>query len=108
MTVSLAEGAARDGYQPLHHPVSSLVLGPGGWVQAASFAVTGILFLAGTAGLSRADDPAAGTRAGPALIGAAGAGLIGAAVFPTDPVSGYPPATPACRGHPAGPARSTI
>ena len=29
-----------------------------------------------------------------ALIGAAGAGLIGSAVFTTDPVSGYPPGTP--------------
>ena len=29
-----------------------------------------------------------------ALIGAAGAGLIGAAIFPTDPVSGYLPGTP--------------
>jgi Protein of unknown function (DUF998) len=56
--------------------------------------VTGILFLAAAAGLSRADDPAAGTPAGPALIGAAGAGLIGSAIFPTDPVSGYPPGTP--------------
>jgi hypothetical protein len=28
------------------------------------------------------------------LIGAAGAGLIGSAVFTTDPVTGYPPGTP--------------
>ena len=28
------------------------------------------------------------------MIGAAGAGLIGSAVFTTDPVSGYPPGTP--------------
>ena len=94
VTAFLAEGAARDGYRPLRHPVSSLALGPGGWVQAANFSVTGILFLAGAAGLSRADDPATGTRTGPALIGAAGAGLIGSAIFPTDPVSGYPPGTP--------------
>jgi len=95
VTAFLAEGATRDGYQPLRHPVSSLALGPGGWVQAANFAVTGILFLAAAAGLSRVGDPAAGGRAGPALIGAAGAGLIGSAIFPTDPVSGYPPGTPA-------------
>jgi Protein of unknown function (DUF998) len=94
VTAFVAEGAARDGYRPLRHPVSSLALGPGGWVQAANFAVTGILFLAAAAGLSRAGDPATGTRAGPALIGAAGAGLIGSAIFPTDPVSGYPPGTP--------------
>jgi uncharacterized protein DUF998 len=94
VTAFVAEGAARDGYRPLRHPVSSLALGPGGWAQTANFAVTGTLFIAAAAGLSRAGDPAAGPRAGPALIGAAGAGLIGSAIFPTDPVSGYPPGTP--------------
>ena len=91
--VFLLEGAIRDGYRPLRHPVSSLSLGPRGWIQAANFAVTGTLVLAGAAGLARAGDPAAG-RAAPVLIGAAGAGLIGSAVFATDPVSGYPPGTP--------------
>ena len=93
ITAWVVEGAARDGYRPLRHSVSTLALGPGGWAQAVNFAVTGTLFLAAAAGLSRADDPTT-TRAGPALIGAAGAGLIGSAIFPTDPVSGYPPGTP--------------
>ncbi len=93
VAVFLLEGAVRDGYRPLRHPVSSLALGPRGWVQAGNFAVAGTLFLAAAAGLARAGDPAAG-RAAPVLIGAAGAGLIGAAVFTTDPVSGYPPGTP--------------
>jgi hypothetical protein len=62
-------------------------------IQAGNFAVAGTLFLAGAAGLARAGDPAAGSRAAPALIGAAGAGIIGSAVFATDPVSGYPPGT---------------
>jgi Protein of unknown function (DUF998) len=78
VAVFLLEGAVRDGYRPLRHPVSSLALGPRGWVQAGNFAVAGTLFLAGAAGLARAGDPAA-SRAAPALIGAAGAGLIGAA-----------------------------
>jgi Protein of unknown function (DUF998) len=103
VTAFLVAGAARDGYRPLRHPVSSLALGPGGWVQAANFAVTGILFLAGATGLSRAGDPATGNRAGPVLIGAAGAGLIGSAIFRTDPVSGYPPGTP---GVPRAPSRA--
>ena len=90
----LLEGAVRDGYRPLRHPVSSLALGPRGSVQAGNFAVAGTLFLAGAAGLARAGEPAAGNWAVPALIGAAGAGLIAAAVFTTDPVSGYPPGTP--------------
>ena len=99
VAVFLAEGAVRDGYRPLRHPVSSLALGPRGWIQAGNFAVAGTLFLAGAAGLARAGDPAPG-RAAPALIGAAGAGLIGAAVFTTDPVSGYPPGTPDALTHP--------
>ncbi len=94
VAVFLLEGAVRDGYRPLRHPVSSLALGPRGWIQAGNFAVAGTLFLAGAAGLARAGDPVASSRAAPALIGAAGAGLIGAAVFTTDPVSGYPPGTP--------------
>ena len=94
VAVFLVEGAVRDDYRPLRHPVSSLALGPRGWVQAANFAAAGTLFLAAAAGLARAGDAAAGDRAAPALIGAAGAGLIGSAVFTTDPVSGYPPGTP--------------
>lgn len=93
VAVLLLEGAVREGYRPLRHPVSSLALGPRGWIQAANFTVAGTLFLAGAAGLAGAGDPAGGQPA-PALIGAAGAGLIAAAVFTTDPVSGYPPGTP--------------
>ena len=94
VTAFLTEGATRDGYRPSRHPVSSLALGPRGQVQAANFAMTGTLVLAGAAGLERAGDPTFSTRAGRVLIGAAGAGLIGAALFATDPVSGYPPGTP--------------
>ncbi len=96
----LLEGAVREGYRPLRHPVSSLALGSRGWIQTGNFAVAGTLFLAGAAGLARADDLAS-SRAGPALIGAAGAGLIGSAVFTTDPVSGYPPGTPDALGRPS-------
>ena len=94
ITTFLVEGATRDRYRPSRHPVSSLALGPRGRIQTANFAVTGTLVLAGAAGLDRAGDPTFSTRAGRGLIGAAGVGLIGAAVFATDPVSGYPPGTP--------------
>lgn len=94
IAVFLLEGAVRDGYRPLRHSVSSLALGSRGWIQAGNFAVAGTLFLASAAGLARAGDPAAGSRAAPTLIGAAGGGLIASAVFTTDPVSGYPPGTP--------------
>ena len=45
ITVFLLEGAVRDGYQPLRHPVSSLALGSRGWIQAGNFALAGTLFL---------------------------------------------------------------
>jgi hypothetical protein len=99
VAVFVLEGAVRDGYRPQRHPVSSLALGPCGWIQAANFAAAGTLFLAGAAGLARAADPTA-SRAAPALIAAAGAGLIGSAAFTTDPVSGYPPGTPDALTHP--------
>jgi Protein of unknown function (DUF998) len=94
VTTFLIDGATRDGYRPSRHPVSSLALGPRGRVQTANFAVTGTLVLAGAAGLGHAADPALSSRAVRALVGTAGAGLIGAAVYATDPVSGYPPGTP--------------
>jgi hypothetical protein len=90
----LAEGAVRDGYRPLRHPVSSLALGSRGWTQAANFAVTGALCLAGAAGLRLAGDRVADSRTGAVMVAAAGAGLIGSAAFRTDPVGGYPPGTP--------------
>jgi hypothetical protein len=94
VAVFLLEGAVRDGYRPLRHPVSSLALGSRGWIQGANFAAAGTLVLAGAAGLARAGESATSGRAAPALIGAAGAGLLGSAIFRTDPVSGYPPGTP--------------
>jgi hypothetical protein len=101
VAVFLAEGAVREGYRPLRHPVSSLALGSRGWVQIGNFAVTGTLLLAGAAGLSRAADQTGARRAGPVLIGAAGAGLLSSAAFVTDPVSGYPPGTSDAIEHPS-------
>jgi Protein of unknown function (DUF998) len=88
------DGATRPGYVAARHPVSSLALGRRGWLQTANFAVTGMLYLGGAAGLSRTRHPSMSRLAGPALIGAAAAGITAAAVFTTDPVSGYPPGTP--------------
>lgn len=101
ITVFLVEGARRPGYKPLRHPVSSLSLGPHGWVQVANFSATGTLCLAGAAGLSLAPGAVPGTRLGTAFIGAAGLGLLGSAVFPTDPVSGYPPGSPDALAEPS-------
>jgi heme A synthase len=89
----LVEGATRAGYDPVRHPVSSLALGDLGWTQAANFVVTGLLMLAFAAGLRPALLPGRGARWVPLLVGAYAIGLIGAGIFVTDPVNGYPPGT---------------
>jgi hypothetical protein len=90
----ILEGATRAHYNPLRHPVSSLELSDLGWTQQANFVVAGGLTLAFAAGLWRALRPLGGSTWGPLLVGAHGIGLLGAGIFVTDPVSGYPPGTP--------------
>src|SRR5262249_33653679 len=89
----LAEGAARANYDPLQHPISSLSIGERGWVQIVSFILTGLLILVFSIGLGRALRPS-GSVWGSCLVGLVGIGLIGAGIFVTDPLNGYPPGTP--------------
>jgi hypothetical protein len=91
----LLEGAFRDGYDPMRHPVSSLALGPGGWQQVLNFLVCGVLTILFAIGLRRSLRPGPGSLFGPLLVGVWGIGLLGAGVFVTDPVSGYPAGTAA-------------
>lgn len=90
VSVFLLDGAVRANYDPLRHPVSSLALGDSGWTQTANFLVAGLLTLAFAAGLRRAFRPLKGSRWGPLLVGVWAIGLLGAGIFVTDPVSGYP------------------
>lgn len=90
----LIEGATRAEYNPLRHPVSSLALGDFGWTQVANFIVAGLLMLAFGIGLWLALRPKRGATWGPLLVAIWGIGLLGAGIFLTDPVSGYPPGSP--------------
>jgi len=87
-----AIGAARSGYDWRRHAVSSLACGHDGWLQRANFIVTGVLLCSGARGLARCPNSVE-SRVVPALMGAAGAGLIGSGMFVTDPVAGFPPVT---------------
>ena len=87
----LVEGATRANYDTLRHPVSSLALGDSAWMQIANFIVAGLLTLAFAAGLRRVLRPGKGSTWGPLLVGVWAVGLLGAGIFVTDPVSGYPP-----------------
>jgi len=91
------------GYNPLRHPVSSLAIGQFGWIQVANFLATGVLLLGFAAGLRFAQRRYNGGIWAPVLIGLIAIGLIGAGVFTADPLSGYPPGTPAV---PVGAART--
>jgi hypothetical membrane protein len=95
VTVFLVAGAGRAGYSQLRHPVSSLALTDAGWVQASNFLVTGALLLAFAVGVHLAVRRSGGGIWAPVLIGATGLALIGAGLFHTDPIAGYPPGVPA-------------
>ncbi|PRX99061.1 DUF998 domain-containing protein [Allonocardiopsis opalescens] len=90
----LVQGAVRPGYDPLQQPVSSLALGPGGWVQTVNFLVWGVLAPAFAVGLRRALRPGPGSLWGPPLVAVHGVGIVLSGVFPGDPIGWYPPGTP--------------
>jgi len=89
----IAEGAFRShGYSELRHPVSSLALGSQGWEQVGNFGVCGLLVVLFSIGLRRSLRPGSGALAVPLLVAVWGMGLLGAGIFVTDPVAGYPTA----------------
>ncbi|GIJ30413.1 hypothetical protein Vqi01_55750 [Micromonospora qiuiae] len=90
----LIQGAARDDYDQLRHPVSSLAIGTYGWIQTANFLLCGLLTLAFAVGVRRTLRRGKAGTWGPLLIGVWAIGLLGSGAFITDPISGYPPGTP--------------
>ena len=76
--IFLIEGATRINYSALRHPISSLSIGESGWIQVANFISTGVLLFVFAFGLRSK------------LIGIVAIGLMGAGIFSTDPVYGYP------------------
>ena len=83
VSVFSLEGWLRPGYQPAGMFVSELSLGPRGWVQIASFLLTGglILIFARALAVSRLG----GSRVGPILLGLIGVSLMASGPFRTDP-----------------------
>lgn len=88
---SIVQAVTREGFDPLRHAVSQLVLGPGGVVQIVTFVVAGVLMILGSIGLHRVLRGGRGARAVPVLIAIEGAGFIAAGIFPADPGNGFPP-----------------
>jgi hypothetical protein len=97
-------GARRAGYDWRRHAVSSLGAAREGWAQRANFIGVGALYCAAAQGLAQSPRKTVGPSVVPAIVLAAGVGLIGSGVFVTDPVGGFPPPEPAPDG--ASPLRS--
>lgn len=80
------EGVARPGYDPLRQTISSLSLGPGGWIQQLNFALCGIsiLWMAFVWRMILAGGVCATWY--PLIRGIEGAGLVAIAIFTHDPL----------------------
>lgn len=85
---------ARDGFDLTRHPVSVLSNGDLGWVQIASFVITGLLFLAAGAGVRQQLISGRGATWIPRLLALVGVGMLGSGIFVADPLDGFPPGTP--------------
>ena len=85
VVVFLLEGWLRPGYSPTSIFVSELSLGPRGWVQIASFVVTGALIIVLGHGLAVALGGGAAAIAGPLLLLLIGVALMASGPFITDP-----------------------
>ncbi|HEU5379797.1 MAG TPA: DUF998 domain-containing protein [Ktedonobacteraceae bacterium] len=101
IVVLLVLGAIRPGYNAWYVPDSSLELGESGWIQITNYIVCGVLLLGFAIGLRRVLRTGRGSTWGPILLGIYGLTFIGAGIFVTDPVLGYPPgalSTPTVHG----------
>jgi Protein of unknown function (DUF998) len=92
LAVGLVQAFVRDGFDLTRHPLSLLANGPGGWAQTANFLLSGLMVIAAAVGFWRVFYPQ--SRAAGWILGLFGVGMIAAAVFPADPVDGFPIGTP--------------
>ena len=84
----------RDGFDPTRHAASQLANGEWGWIQIATFVVTGAMTVAAAVGVRRALGPGRLSAWASGLLGVYGAGLVVAGFFRADPSDGFPPGTP--------------
>jgi len=95
LVVGLAQAFTRPGFDITRHDLSVLANGDLGWIQVGNLVISGLLVLAGAAGVRRAVTAGRGRTWGPLLLGLYGLGLVGAGFFTADPALGFPPGTPA-------------
>ncbi|PUB31675.1 uncharacterized protein DUF998 [Promicromonospora sp. AC04] len=86
LVVGLVLALTREGFDFTRHPLSVLMLGEGGWMQITNLALSGVMVLVAGIGMVRAG--ARGTGIG---VGIYGAAMVASAIFPPDPMPGFPP-----------------
>jgi len=94
VVVGSTQALTREGFNPTSHAWSLLTLGDLGWIQVANFVVTGLLTLALAIGIRRQLNPGPAGTWGALLVGVFGLSLVGAGLFPPDPMAGFPPGSP--------------
>jgi hypothetical protein len=92
LAVGLGQGMLREGFDFARHPLSVLANGSWGWVQTANFVLSGLMVLAAVVGFGRVLGPK--SRAFRWSLAGYGLGMLLAAIFPADPIDGFPPGTP--------------
>jgi hypothetical protein len=88
------QGQLRVAYSPIKFPISSLSIGEFGWIQISNFIIAGSLIFLSSIGFRQATPLLKNSLLTSILIGAVGLGLVGAGIFSTDPLYGYPTTEP--------------
>ncbi|MGW2094348.1 DUF998 domain-containing protein [Promicromonospora sukumoe] len=86
LVVGLVLALTRDGFDFSRHPLSVLMLGELGWMQTANLALSGLMVLVAGVGMARAHARGTGIA-----VGIYGVAMMASAVFPPDPMPGFPP-----------------
>jgi hypothetical protein len=86
VTIGLILALTREGFDFARHPLSVLMLGDGGWMQITNLALSGVMVLVAGIGAARA-----GARGTGVAVGIYGAAMVASAIFPPDPMPGFPP-----------------
>ncbi|MFD2025496.1 DUF998 domain-containing protein [Promicromonospora aerolata] len=86
LLVGLVLALTREGFDFAQHPLSVLMLGDGGWMQVTNLALSGAMVLVAGIGAARA-----GARGTGIAVGVYGAAMVASAIFPPDPMPGFPP-----------------
>jgi hypothetical protein len=86
LVVGLILALTREGFDFSQHPLSVLMLGEGGWMQVTNLALSGLMVFVAGVGMARASARGTGIA-----VGSYGVAMVASAIFPPDPMPGFPP-----------------